>query len=105
MIPRLNPRRDLQPLALRLRFGNFSLTTSCLLTCSIQTSAGQLMTTLAACSPHYIRCIKPNETKKAFDWDLARVKHQVQYLGLLENVRVRRAGFAYRAEFSRFLQR
>eukprot|EP01102_Stenamoeba_stenopodia_P010425 TRINITY_DN313_c0_g1_i3.p1 TRINITY_DN313_c0_g1~~TRINITY_DN313_c0_g1_i3.p1 ORF type:complete len:1065 (+),score=294.08 TRINITY_DN313_c0_g1_i3:655-3849(+) len=71
----------------------------------IKTSAGQLMTTLAACSPHYIRCIKPNETKKAFDWDLARVKHQVQYLGLLENVRVRRAGFAYRAEFSRFLQR
>jgi len=29
----------------------------------------------------------------------------VQYLGLLENVRVRRAGFAYRAEFERFLMR
>ncbi len=31
--------------------------------------------------------------------------HQVQYLGLLENVKVRRAGFAYRAEFARFIQR
>ena len=31
--------------------------------------------------------------------------HQVQYLGLLENVKVRRAGFAYRAEFARFVQR
>jgi myosin-1 len=30
---------------------------------------------------------------------------QVQYLGLLENVRVRRAGFAFRAPFDRFLQR
>jgi len=71
----------------------------------IKTSAQQLMKTLSACTPHYIRCIKPNETKKALDWDEPRVKHQAQYLGLLENVRVRRAGFAYRAEFARFLQR
>jgi myosin I len=63
------------------------------------------MKTLAACQPHYIRCIKPNETKQALDWDQPRVTHQVKYLGLLENVRVRRAGFAYRAEFARFLTR
>ena len=30
---------------------------------------------------------------------------QVAYLGLLENVRVRRAGFAYRQEYWRFLRR
>ncbi len=29
---------------------------------------------------------------------------QVNYLGLLENVRVRRAGFAYRQEYWRFLR-
>uniref|UniRef100_A0A452UFH2 Myosin IF n=1 Tax=Ursus maritimus TaxID=29073 RepID=A0A452UFH2_URSMA len=34
-----------------------------------------------------------------------RVKHQVEYLGLKENIRVRRAGFAYRRQFSKFLQR
>lgn len=33
------------------------------------------------------------------------VLHQIKYLGLLENVRVRRAGFAYRMEFERFLNR
>ena len=71
----------------------------------IKTSAQSLMKTLAACTPHYIRCMKPNETKKPLDWDQPRCKHQVQYLGLLENVRVRRAGFAYRAEFARFLKR
>lgn len=29
----------------------------------------------------------------------------MRYLGLLENVRVRRAGFAYRAEYSHFVSR
>lgn len=37
--------------------------------------------------------------------DNKRVQHQVQYLGLVQNIQVRRAGFAYRIEFHRFLQR
>jgi myosin I len=37
--------------------------------------------------------------------DENRVKHQIKYLGLVENVRIRRAGFAYRREFSKFIQR
>jgi len=36
---------------------------------------------------------------------VARVKHQVEYLGLKENIRVRRAGFAYRRVFDKFLRR
>jgi len=71
----------------------------------LKTSCAALMDALSKCSPHYIRCIKPNENKAYHDWDRQRVQHQVQYLGLLENVRVRRAGFAYRAEFQRFLAR
>ena len=31
--------------------------------------------------------------------------HQIEYLGLKENVRVRRAGFAYRRPFDKFLKR
>jgi myosin-1 len=71
----------------------------------LKTSCDALMDALSRCSPHYIRCIKPNDNKAYHDWDATRTKHQVQYLGLLENVRVRRAGFAYRAEFDRFLRR
>jgi myosin-1 len=52
-----------------------------------------------------VRTIKPNETKQPQDWDASRVRHQVQYLGLLENVRVRRAGFCFRAPYERFLAR
>ncbi|XP_012277258.1 unconventional myosin-Ie [Orussus abietinus] len=71
----------------------------------IRNQASRLMGQLMKCTPHYIRCIKPNETKRPRDWDQLRVKHQVEYLGLKENIRVRRAGFAYRRPFSKFLNR
>ncbi|KAL1420915.1 hypothetical protein MTO96_004288 [Rhipicephalus appendiculatus] len=71
----------------------------------IKSQANKLVEALMKCTPHYIRCIKPNETKKAHDWEEDRVKHQVEYLGLKENVRVRRAGFAYRRVFDKFLHR
>uniref|UniRef100_A0A673A6E3 Osteoclast-stimulating factor 1 n=1 Tax=Sphaeramia orbicularis TaxID=375764 RepID=A0A673A6E3_9TELE len=67
--------------------------------------ANDLVNTLMKCTPHYIRCIKPNETKRPKDWEESRVKHQVEYLGLRENIRVRRAGFAYRRVFNKFLMR
>ncbi|XP_038628393.1 unconventional myosin-If [Tachyglossus aculeatus] len=71
----------------------------------IKRQANELVSTLMKCTPHYIRCIKPNETKRPRDWEESRVKHQVEYLGLKENIRVRRAGFAYRRPFQKFLQR
>ncbi|KAK9409132.1 unconventional myosin-If [Crotalus adamanteus] len=71
----------------------------------IKKQANDLVKTLMKCTPHYIRCIKPNETKRPRDWEESRVKHQVEYLGLKENIRVRRAGFAYRRVFHKFLQR
>uniref|UniRef100_A0A8V0ZJS7 Myosin IE n=1 Tax=Gallus gallus TaxID=9031 RepID=A0A8V0ZJS7_CHICK len=70
----------------------------------IKKQANDLVGTLMKCTPHYIRCIKPNETKKPRDWEESRVKHQVEYLGLKENIRVRRAGYAYRRVFKKFLQ-
>ncbi|XP_018419743.1 PREDICTED: unconventional myosin-Ie [Nanorana parkeri] len=71
----------------------------------IKKQANDLVNTLMKCTPHYIRCIKPNETKKPRDWEENRVKHQVEYLELKENIRVRRAGYAYRRVFKKFLQR
>lgn len=75
-------------------------------TCLVfQKQANTLVQTLMKCTPHYIRCIKPNETKRPRDWEENRVRHQVEYLGLRENIRVRRAGYAYRRVFKKFLQR
>ncbi|KAI4892993.1 hypothetical protein NFI96_015866 [Prochilodus magdalenae] len=64
-----------------------------------------LVDKLACKEPYYVRCVKPNEVKSPMLFDEARCRHQVAYLGLLENVRVRRAGFAYRQPYERFLQR
>jgi len=64
-----------------------------------------LMDTLMKCDPHYVRCIKPNDNKQSGMFEDARVAHQVRYLGLLENVRVRRAGFAYRHTYPLFVHR
>ncbi|XP_040051529.1 unconventional myosin-Ih isoform X2 [Gasterosteus aculeatus] len=53
----------------------------------------------------YIRCLKPNESKQPGHFDEALVRHQVKYLGLMEHLRVRRAGFAYRRKYEVFLKR
>ncbi|XP_064146321.1 unconventional myosin-Ig isoform X1 [Loxodonta africana] len=64
-----------------------------------------LVENLASKEPYYVRCIKPNEEKVAGRLDEGHCRHQVAYLGLLENVRVRRAGFASRQPYPRFLLR
>lgn len=64
-----------------------------------------LMNTLMSCHPHYIRCIRPNPNKAPKQFDDNLVRNQIQYLGLLENVRVRRAGYAYRQLYEKFLHR
>ncbi|GET92195.1 myosin IB heavy chain, putative [Leishmania tarentolae] len=71
----------------------------------IRQQAADLVRTLKQCTPHYVRTIKSNDTKRANFFDEARVLHQVKYLGLLENVRVRRAGYSYRQYFDKFLKR
>ncbi|KAK2150781.1 hypothetical protein LSH36_389g00009 [Paralvinella palmiformis] len=68
-------------------------------------SVTELMKNLQTKCPNYIRCIKPNENKIPSEFDTELVKHQVRYLGLLENVRVRRAGYAYRQNYQQFLYR
>ncbi|XP_066544422.1 unconventional myosin-Ib isoform X3 [Amia ocellicauda] len=68
-------------------------------------SVGTLMRNLQTKNPNYIRCIKPNDKKAAHIFTEALVCHQVRYLGLMENVRVRRAGYAFRQPYEPCLER
>ncbi|XP_055902162.1 unconventional myosin IC isoform X1 [Eupeodes corollae] len=68
-------------------------------------SLNNLMDILMCKEPSYIRCIKPNDQQTAGIFNDSLVLHQVKYLGLMENLRVRRAGFAYRRTYEMFLQR
>uniref|UniRef100_A0A8C9FLA2 Myosin IH n=1 Tax=Pavo cristatus TaxID=9049 RepID=A0A8C9FLA2_PAVCR len=64
-----------------------------------------LIEILMSKEPSYIRCIKPNENKEPGKFDDCLIRHQVKYLGLMEHLRVRRAGFAYRRKYEHFLRR
>lgn len=55
--------------------------------------------------PSYIRTIKPNQNKSSTEYDTKAILHQIKYLGLQENIRVRRAGFAYRNTFEKMVER
>uniref|UniRef100_A0A8C3MGF5 Uncharacterized protein n=1 Tax=Geospiza parvula TaxID=87175 RepID=A0A8C3MGF5_GEOPR len=68
-------------------------------------SLTSLIEILMSKEPSYIRCIKPNENKEPGKFDDFLIRHQVKYLGLMEHLRVRRAGFAYRRKYELFLQR
>ncbi|NXP07428.1 MYO1G protein, partial [Thinocorus orbignyianus] len=46
-----------------------------------------LVENLASKEPYYVRCIKPNDQKSPTLFHEERCRHQVSYLGLLENVR------------------
>ncbi|KAI9495701.1 P-loop containing nucleoside triphosphate hydrolase protein [Zychaea mexicana] len=71
----------------------------------IKLSCNALVTKLMQCHPSYIRTIKPNDNRSSSEFNEKRVLHQVQYLGLCENIRVRRAGYAYRTTFEKFVER
>ena len=44
----------------------------------IKSQANELVKQLRTCVPHYVRTIKPNETKRPRDWESDRVLHQVK---------------------------
>ena len=61
-----------------------------------------LMTKLRATEHHYIRCLKPNQTLKAGDWDTDFMYKQLSYSGTLEVTEIRRAGLNVRRPLAHF---
>uniref|UniRef100_A0A665WVU8 Unconventional myosin-X-like n=1 Tax=Echeneis naucrates TaxID=173247 RepID=A0A665WVU8_ECHNA len=68
-------------------------------------SLHSLMATLSACNPFFVRCIKPNMDKKSNQFDPDVVLNQLRYSGMLETVKIRRAGFPVRRTFKDFYSR
>lgn len=59
-------------------------------------SLNALMTTLNDTTPHYIRCVKPNDSKLPFIFDHQRAVDQLRACGVLETIRISAAGFPSR---------
>uniref|UniRef100_A0A663NDE5 Myosin VB n=1 Tax=Athene cunicularia TaxID=194338 RepID=A0A663NDE5_ATHCN len=64
-----------------------------------------LMETLNTTTPHYVRCIKPNDEKLSFKFDPKRVVQQLRACGVLETIRISAAGFPSRWSYHNFLNR
>ncbi|XP_049339462.1 unconventional myosin-Va isoform X5 [Astyanax mexicanus] len=64
-----------------------------------------LMETLNATTPHYVRCIKPNDYKHAFTFDPKRAVQQLRACGVLETIRISAAGFPSRWTYQEFFSR
>ncbi|XP_075873853.1 unconventional myosin-X [Nelusetta ayraudi] len=64
-----------------------------------------LMATLSVSNPFFIRCIKPNMEKNPSVFNPEVVINQLRYSGMLETVKIRRAGFPVRRTFKDFFLR
>ncbi|THG21657.1 hypothetical protein TEA_000286 [Camellia sinensis var. sinensis] len=65
----------------------------------------QLMETLNATEPHYIRCVKPNNLLKPAVFENANVMQQLRCGGVLEAIRISCAGYPTRRPFFEFVNR
>lgn len=65
----------------------------------------ELMTTLNSTNVHYIRCIKPNDSKAAWEFDNSMVLSQLRACGVLETIRISCAGFPSRWTYNEFVSR
>ncbi|KAK7043716.1 Myosin type-2 heavy chain 1 [Paramarasmius palmivorus] len=64
-----------------------------------------LMDTLSVTNVHYIRCIKPNEAKKPWEFQPQQVLGQLRACGVLETIRISCAGYPSRWTYEEFAER
>merc|ERR1711878_263742 len=65
----------------------------------------ELMGTLHATEPHFIRCIVPNTHKKPLETETALIMHQLTCNGVLEGIRICMRGFPNRMLYPDFKSR
>uniref|UniRef100_A0A8C5R427 Uncharacterized protein n=1 Tax=Leptobrachium leishanense TaxID=445787 RepID=A0A8C5R427_9ANUR len=68
-------------------------------------SLHSLMAMLNTSNPFFIRCIKPNTNKLPNTFSPEVVLNQLRYSGMLETVKIRRAGFPVRRQYQDFTSR
>ena len=65
----------------------------------------ELISTLSESNPRYVRCIKPNNNFSCTEFNSIDSNRQLRCAGMLEAIRIRKAGYAVRIPLGEFANR
>ena len=65
----------------------------------------ELLQKLNRSSPHFVRCLKPNDTKKPQTFVVDKILEQLNYTGIMETIAIRRQGYSNRIAYPDFVAR
>lgn len=82
----------------------FSLLRSPSVSSQFRSQLDELIDEIGQTEAHYIRCLKPNEVKRAGVFDRARMVEQLRSVGVLEALRIARAGYSVRLAHATFIE-
>jgi len=99
------PKEDTPPPPTKPGFKSKSKNTKNTLGSIFKASLIELMNTIRSTESHYIRCIKPNQAKVAFEFEPQMVLSQLRACGVLETIRISCAGYPTRWTFQEFVER
>ncbi|XP_028249307.1 unconventional myosin-XVI isoform X2 [Parambassis ranga] len=71
----------------------------------LRNTLSEVISKLQACTPHFVECVRPNSSSQPDSFDSFHVSTQLQYIGVLEMVRMIRYGYPVRLSFPGFLSR
>lgn len=99
------PKEDTPPPPTKPGFKSKSKNNKNTLGSIFKASLIELMNTIRSTESHYIRCIKPNQAKVAFEFEPQMVLSQLRACGVLETIRISCAGYPTRWTFQEFVER
>lgn len=73
--------------------------------CQFKTQLQSLRQKIDKTTPHYVRCLKPNNDLIAGEFNSNMISAQLQSVGVLEAIRISRVGFSQRFSHDQFLER
>ncbi|EDO05431.1 myosin A [Babesia bovis T2Bo] len=63
-----------------------------------------LMKLINSTDSHFIRCVKPNESKQPLDFNSVKILVQLHALSIIEALQLRKLGYSYRRPYESFLE-
>eukprot|EP00051_Salpingoeca_urceolata_P009658 m.117396 g.117396 ORF g.117396 m.117396 type:complete len:2248 (+) comp16399_c0_seq1:446-7189(+) len=70
---------------------------------TFKASLKELMSRVQKCTPHFVRCIKPNNAQRPNQFEREAVLKQLRYAGVMEATRIRQLGYPGRHTFAEFV--